>query len=245
MSIFRNYLRKCDFDARLERFFDQSIMIEPEDIEALKSEYVDICPLPSIINLDCNETDADDILDAHTTAEYRKSKILADVSSDLDTLFRIYFGFLMSFRIQDDFMMLDRFEEDYFDQLDNMSQKNYEPIIRDDYWDDLPMDMLWNMNFKLARRIETELLRRIMQNPPKIDVMDGIEILERYIDNYDPSDEIWNLIERKSDVLTDLDALIESLNANMQDFVFPDEDGNPSKKDYKMYIFMDCVIGGI
>lgn len=243
--ILKQYLYKCDFDARLERFIDQSIEIEWHEVKYLIKEYQTFCPLTSLNDVDVYESDAIDSVDLITTKEYNKSKNLVNIPADIDRLFRIYYGFLMSIRYQDDFLMLDRFEEEYFDQLDNYQQKNYEPIIKDDLWDELPLNTLHKMNWELIERIENELLNRIMQNPIKIDEMDAIQILIRFQDNYDPSRDIWDLIDTMKDNLTNLPNLINNLNYYSQELIFCDEDGNPSNKDYKSSIFVDCVLGGI
>ena len=90
--ILRQYLHKCDFDARLERFIDQSVEIEWEEVRDLIKEYQTFCPLTSLNDVDFYETDAIDSVDLITTNEYNKSKILINIPADMDRLFRIYYG---------------------------------------------------------------------------------------------------------------------------------------------------------
>ena len=233
------YLKKCQFDAELERFFDMSVSIEDFEIEEMKEEYFKrVCPLSAVKEI--SGKDKDYQLDVITTDEYNQSKADAGIPIILNRLFRSYFGLLMSLDIQE-FDAVDRFENELIENLgNNEAIKNYNPLCFDD-WDLLPIDELIGLNRKLLSRYRKYIAESMLKSDLNIDIIDKGKILKRFQENYEPNQDIFYLLDITKDD-NDFKSFINHLNEYCQYLIYCDEDCNPSKEDFKRGIIIDCVM---
>ncbi|MBP5421639.1 MAG: hypothetical protein J6Y78_04255 [Paludibacteraceae bacterium] len=237
-----DYLKKCDFDARLERYFDQSMQFESFEIGILKDDYFKTVDVDwEVFFIDADDDDADYQIDIITTNKYHQAKKDADITESANRMLRILYGFKMSIYYQDDLLMIDRFEDDFFNALDNYNQKNYNPLLFDD-WDALDYSDLLDLNYQLESRICKESANRLYKSNPNIDVFDVLTICNRFIAEFEPDFDLIDFISRiNSNSFADL---IDSLNDWLQYFIFCDSDANPSNEDYRCQIIIGCVLNG-
>lgn len=240
-----SYLRKCEFDAQFERLCNQNSLDEDYEARDLIKDYsADIIILNDVKSLDLSHPqDALYEFDVITRDEYIADKTSANIPQALDNLLRSYYMFELSIYHQDAWDFLDRFEEELFDQLSNIEQKNYCSICYDG-WDALDIESLKRLNYELHNRYQEEIATHMLKSSIKVDIIDKMTILKRFRDIYEPDwDDLFDLADRINIQIGNLPDFIESLNGWLKWFYFNDGDGNPSDDDYSASIIIDCVLG--